>query len=177
MTCIVGLVHKNKVWVGGDSAGVNARELKIRPRADEKVFKNGDFIIGIAGSFRMGNVLRYSLDIPKFSGKDVRKFMSNDFIEATRKAFVDGQVVSNSTEAFPGVFIVGYKDNLFTVQADYQVAVHENGFDAVGCGEAYALGALRSSTRRNPEKKVLEALMAAEEFSGGVQRPFRILHT
>jgi hypothetical protein len=38
MTCIVGLVDKGDVYIGGDSAGVAGLSLSIR--ADEKVFGN-----------------------------------------------------------------------------------------------------------------------------------------
>ena len=41
MTCIVGLVHGGKVYMGGDSAGVGGYCLTVR--ADEKVFRNGEF--------------------------------------------------------------------------------------------------------------------------------------
>ena len=42
MTCIVGLVEKGNVYIGGDSAGVGGYSLTVR--ADRKVFRNGDFV-------------------------------------------------------------------------------------------------------------------------------------
>ena len=47
MTCIIGLVENSKVYIGGDSAGVAGYGLSVR--ADEKVFKKGDFIFGFWG--------------------------------------------------------------------------------------------------------------------------------
>ena len=42
MTCIVGYRDDNNVYIAGDSAGVAGYSLQIR--ADEKVFRNKDFI-------------------------------------------------------------------------------------------------------------------------------------
>ena len=61
MTCIVGLVHEGVVYIGGDSAGVGGMSLTVR--ADEKVFQNGEFLMGFTTSFRMGQLLRYSLKL------------------------------------------------------------------------------------------------------------------
>ncbi|WP_245320978.1 hypothetical protein [Bradyrhizobium sp. NAS96.2] len=55
MTCIVGLVDKGQVFIGGDSAGVNAERLALVVRNDRKVFRNGDFVMGFTSSFRMAN--------------------------------------------------------------------------------------------------------------------------
>ena len=62
MTCIVGLVHEGTVFIGGDSAGVAGLSLVVR--ADEKVFRNGDFLMDFTTSFRMGQLLRYNPDSP-----------------------------------------------------------------------------------------------------------------
>ena len=45
MTCIVGLVHEGVVYIGGDSAGVGGMSLTVR--ADEKVFRNGEFLMAL----------------------------------------------------------------------------------------------------------------------------------
>lgn len=63
MTCIVGLKHKDKVYIGGDSLGANTAFQKT-VRADEKVFQKDDMIFGFTSSFRMGQILRYSFFPP-----------------------------------------------------------------------------------------------------------------
>lgn len=68
MTCIVGLVDQGNVWIGGDSAGVGGYDLMLR--ADQKVFRNGDFLMGFTSSFRMGQLLRYKLSPPKLHSDD-----------------------------------------------------------------------------------------------------------
>lgn len=43
MTCIVGVAEGGKVWIGGDSAGVDSGNYSLTVRADRKVFRNGHF--------------------------------------------------------------------------------------------------------------------------------------
>lgn len=98
MTCIVGLVDKGKVYIGGDSAGVNSFwDLTIR--ADSKVFINGPFIMGFTSSFRMGQLLRYKLKTPsrfKNDGtqKEIYEYMVTDFVDAVRQCLKDGGYAS-----------------------------------------------------------------------------------
>ena len=63
ITCIVGFSHLGKVYIGGDSAGLSGWGLTVRK--DPKVFANGPCIMGFTSSFRMGDLLRYSLVVPE----------------------------------------------------------------------------------------------------------------
>lgn len=58
MTCIVEIVEKDRVYIGGDSAGVS--DLDITMRKDVKVFRVGDFVFGCTSSFRMMQIIRFS---------------------------------------------------------------------------------------------------------------------
>ena len=120
MTCIVGLVHEGVVYIGGDRAGVAGLSLVVR--ADEKVFRNGDFLMGFTTSFRMGQLLRYKLDPPRRHPDDrVAKYMVVDFINAVRECLKAGGWASKEKEIEQGgTFLVGYSGHLFTVQGDYQ---------------------------------------------------------
>ncbi len=182
MTCIVGYMdrEKNKIYMGGDSAGIsNANYLVIR--ADEKVFKNGDYLIGFTTSFRMGQLLRYAFNPPiPEEGENLNKFMVTKFIDSIRKCLKDGGYAQrDKEEELGGTFLVGYKGHLFEIHADYQVGIPADGYTAVGCGEQIAKGVLFSMNRYqesvSPEEKIRCALEAAERFSAGVRGPFTIL--
>lgn len=173
MTVIVGLCEEGKVYIGGDSAGVAGYAITIR--ADQKVFRNGDFIMGFTDSYRMGQLLRYAFTPPpRRSDNDVFAFMVNDFVGAVRKCLKDGGFakVENNVEA-GGCFIVGYEGRLFSVESSFQVGESACGYYAVGCGDEYALGSLYTSVG-DPRKRVKTALGAAQEFSAGVREPFHI---
>ena len=174
MTCIVGIVDDGEVLIAGDSAGVAGTSLAIR--ADHKVFRNGEVIIGITSSFRMGQILRYNLSVPDLAeGQDLDHYMVTTFIEAVRKAFADGGFTSfNDGKEVGGQFLVGIRGRLFEVDSDFQVGEQICGFAAVGCGFELALGAISALENTNFDaiEKLKIALDSAEQFSGGVRRPF-----
>ncbi len=171
MTCIVGFIdNKNKkVIIGGDSAAVTSGgSYDITIRKDPKVFKNGDFIIGCTTSFRMIQLLRFSFKPPEINVDDIYRYMCTDFINEVRNCFKNGGFEGG------GDFIVGYKDRMFTVYDDFQVAEDLLGVSSVGCGSPYALGAIYSLIKSNkqPQDKVKFALETASLFSAGVEKPF-----
>ena len=178
MTCIVGLVDNGKIYMGGDSAGVSG--LNIRIRADQKVFKTGEFIMGFTSSFRMGDLLKYDFNPPKrHPDIDVFKYMVTEFINEVRNCLKRGGYAKlKEGEELGGTFLVGYAGNLFKIDSDYQVGQNILPFNACGCGENYALGSLYATSCDDYHitaiQKVRVALSAAQEFSAGVREPFHI---
>lgn len=65
MTCIVGWSEKGRVWIGADSAGI--KDISLIQRADSKVFIKDDFIFRFTSSFRMGQLIHYKFNIPKYN--------------------------------------------------------------------------------------------------------------
>ncbi len=178
MTCIVGIVHKKKVYIGGDSAGVAGMDVSIRK--DTKVFKVDNFVIGYTSSFRMGQLLRYSFHPPKIhADEDLFRYMCTSFVDALRNCFRSGGYMRrNQDEELGGTFLVGYKDRLFLIEADYQVGEYEEGYQSCGCGQDYALGALDAMEPSLPaEARIKRALEIASHRSAGVRPPFNILST
>jgi len=181
MTCIVGLVKKNKVYIGGDSAGVNSWwDLVIR--GDEKVFQKENMVFGFTTSFRMGQILRYSFKIPYHQhGIETIDYMCSIFIDELIKCFKEKGYSKNEDNQVPvGDFLVGYNGQLFEIHNDFQVGVNVNKMAACGCGYAYALGALEilENTVNQyvlPEEKIKRALQVSAKFSAGVHGPFKII--
>lgn len=177
MTCIVGLVEKGKVYLGGDSCGTSRTNYTIRKNS--KVFKNGQMLIGYAGSFRMGQILQYNFKPPKQSkGTDDLKFLCTTFVDALVKSFTShGYIKNPGTRPEGGVFIIGYKGNIYKIWQDFQVEQIYGNFMATGCGESYALGALRVlvELKLSPEKKIEKALQITESFDSAVKGPFNIV--
>ncbi len=69
MTGIAGIAgiadpRSGRVYIGGDSAGTGSSQQIIR--SDSKVFFNGACLFGCTSSFRMLQLLRYSLEIPPY---------------------------------------------------------------------------------------------------------------
>ena len=170
MTCIVGMIDKEGVYIGGDSAAIYADDLSFNIRTDEKVFVKGDFIFGYSSSFRMGQLLRYKLKIPAHvKGMDTTQYMVTFFIDAVKRCFDDNDF---DVDVDDGSFVVGYKGKLYVIMSDYQVAQAKENFISLGCGEHFAMGAMYASTEKDPIKKIEIALSAAAAFSMGVKPPF-----
>lgn len=142
MTCIVGVVEQEVVYIGGDSAGVAG--LDITNRKDPKVFKVGDFLIGCTTSFRMIQLIRFSFSPPKrHPDKDVFEYMCTEFINEIRNCLKSGGFAEvNCSVENGGSFLVGYCGRLFKIESDFQVGESVDSFQSVGCGEPFALGAL-----------------------------------
>lgn len=179
MTCIVAVIDKEnkRVVMGADSAGVSGLDISVRK--DPKIFKNGPFLIGCTGSFRMMQLLNYSFKPPKVTPKEMHKYMCTDFIDEIRECFRIGGFLQKFEEGDDkgGCFLVAYKDNLFQIAIDFQVEELHRGYDAIGCGSDYALGALFGWEVKSASPRVKHALKAAEYFSAGVREPFNILST
>lgn len=172
MTCIVGVKHNNNIYFAGDSAGVSG--IDVRVRADEKVFIKGSMIFGFTSSFRMGQLLRYKLEIPvQQPDEDDYSYMCSSFIDSVRQCLKDGGFSKSlNGEESGGTFLVGYKENIYTIYDDFQVAKSTDDFASIGCGEYYALGSSKVTKKLSPRKRLQTALEVASYFSGGVLPPF-----
>lgn len=180
MTCIIGYNDKRnqKIYMIGDSAGVS--NYDICERDDKKVFTNGDFLFGFTSSFRMGQILRF-LDIPK-QKDDLQsdyEYMCTTFIDAIIAAFKDknfGKTVDG--ERHGGIFMAAYRGTLYTIHSDFQVGICSRGFDSVGCGESYALGAMavKDLCKDEPlnEDDLVDVMDCVIKLSCGVIPPYTL---
>lgn len=166
--------------MGADSAGTNVN-FKQRTRLDKKVFINGEFIIGFTSSFRMGQLLKYKLNPPKYISEihgDIFKYMCTHFIDSLRQCLKEGGYAQiDKGEESGGCFLVGFRGRLFEIESDFQVGENADKYSAVGCGEEYALGTLYSlkDKKMTAAEQIKSALACAEYFSAGVRGPFNIL--
>ena len=183
MTCIVALrVPQHCVWIAGDSGAF--KEDEISQRVNEKVFYNGDFLIGFSGSFRVGQLIRYSFMPPpvKFPG-DIMKYFVIDFVDALKDCLRSkGNLKTNEAgeEIHDCDIIVGYKDKVVSIESDFNIGDPLDNYMAIGSGALYALGAitvLDELSNITAEQKVLKALFASEKYSPSVLQPFVCLRT
>lgn len=173
MTCIVGLVDKDKVWIGGDSAASSQNQIVIIK--DPKVFKRGNFIIGCAGSFRTMQILKYIFKFPKLKSNDLYKYLCRDFAKEMKKASKD--LMSDNEGSKFGSFLIGHENRLFTFDDDLQVIENLNGLDSVGSGCDYALGSIITTIGQDPKKRILKALEASSFYCPSVAAPFHVIST
>ena len=174
MTCIVALSHDSKIYMGSDSAGSDGWTVLIR--RDPKIYRVGGMLIGFTTSFRMGQLLGYSLTLPEHHADiPIERYMATSFIDAVRGCLKTGGYATKKDEVESGgQFLVAYRNRIFEVEPDFQVSESETEFAAVGSGFMLALGSLHASAGRDPEFRVLAALGAAEAFCASVRGPMHV---
>lgn len=175
MTCIVGIAHDGVVTLGADSAGTSGYDRTIRK--DRKVFTNGQLIFGFTSSFRMGQLLEFHLSPPPINeGQEAYNYAVKSLIPAIRLTLSDGGWAGkNNGRDEGGVFLVGFRGRLFRIDSDFQVGESIAGVESVGCGEAYALGAMHALREAEPMVRLQAGLDAAALFSAGVAGPFHFV--
>jgi len=75
-------------------------------------------------------------------------------------------------------FLLGYRGSLYGIDCDFNVYQPAKGYQAIGCGDNPALGALYATRKvKDPRRRVLEALHASAEFCSAVRPPFTVLNS
>jgi hypothetical protein len=176
MTIIVAIPHNGRVYMGGDSAGANSRELEIR--VEPKVWIKDDIVFGGTKSFRELQILQYRLAVPRRDDDDIMRWLVVDFIDAIRATRKDAgydEKGDDGLEVGPQL-MVGVAGRLFSIERDYQVYERPDGH-AIGCGFQLALGSLHTSSAfwTSPRRRIEAALAAACAASPGCEPPFTVL--
>ena len=184
MTCIAAVIDNNgTIWMGGD-AGVKCGESSLESNLP-KVFIKGEFIIGVTGTSRVSQLIRYVLDPPDVKG-DVHRYMVTDFVRVLRDCMKEhGGECKNQEDDGPetimdGRVLVGCRGQLFQIDHGYGVTVTAVSYQAVGSAVVEARAAMFTVSRilSGPipgERLVQSALDAAMEFDGNIRPPFTIL--
>lgn len=177
MTCIVSLIDKGTIFMGGDAAAGDPATYFSAPTKNSKVFVRGPYIFGYTGSFRMGHLLQYAGDLPAPPSDTyaLHGFLVTTFVDVVRKLFekygaLRVQDKVDKTEEF----LIGVKGRVFYIGWDFQVTEYRGPYHAVGCGMQLALGAMYSTPEAEPEDRIANALSAAAEFDAYVRKPFTI---
>jgi len=165
--------------MGSDHAASDDKTGWILSRREPKVFKVGQYGVAFTDSFRMGQILQYNWNPPKYtptktnSGLD--KFMRTKFIDSVKQAFKDNGygTIGGSEEDSGGIFIIGVEGRIFTIDEDFHVGENIVNYMAEGSGAFFALGALHATkNQKNPKMRLKAALEASAEFSMSVSPPF-----
>lgn len=185
MSCVVGLAHHGRVWLGGDSAA-NYGPQRVQYRTP-KVFRRGQFLLGVVGSFRLRDILHHDMNLPRRRPRQsVENFIVSAFVEELRltcellKFDLPSEGIEPSEAPGSGAALVAYGGRLFVLDWDYHVGEVHDPWMALGSGAEFALGSLYTSRNEHdpywsPELRIRAALEAAAKYTGEVQAPFRLV--
>lgn len=166
------------VYIAGDSAGTGHGGRTVI-RRDPKVFMLGEMAFGFTDSYRMGQVLRYALNLPpRAEGMEDMSYLVSQFIPAVQAAMRDAGWLRQADGRYDGgAFLLGYRGRLYTVEDDFQVSEIEDTFTAIGSGAHLALGAMEALKCLDPIERMTRALEIAVKHNAYVCPPFVFVQT
>lgn len=180
MTCIAAAIDPDgTVVIGADSVSLQGDCVRIDRRS--KVFRAGPFLIGSAGSQRIGQILEYTFTPPALLD-DLDAYMVREFIPALRKHMEKegGEIKQDSQRArFDGQCLIGIQGRLFEIDAYYSVVSPRASFYAIGCAAQEAMAAMftaHSLVEGISARRIVEAgLRAAAEYDINIRPPYSIM--
>lgn len=175
MTAIVAIRNGKGVMMASDSCA--GRYYQAQSVVAPKVKMVGEFLIGYAGSFRVGQIMHSAFSATKFNEKnDLEWHLVNVFVPEFMESLEKNGAVSKSDEVWSmeAEVLVAHGRRIFGIYGDFGVLEYDDEFAAVGCGEDWARGALFAlRDQKIPAKQKLTlALEAATKYSGYVKPPF-----
>lgn len=169
MTCIAAYVDDRGVGhMASDSLGTS--RVGVNQYKNWKMFVKGDMLIGYTSSYRMGQLLEYSLDLPKrdVSAQSIQQYMCTDFIEEVRGLLKShGFTRINANEEEIGTFLVVVDGSIFKVGSDLSVLEFQDPFGACGSGANHAIAAMaamHAHTKLEPRQIVKESVGIASKY-------------
>jgi ATP-dependent protease HslVU (ClpYQ) peptidase subunit len=180
MTCVVGLVENNKIYLGGDSL-TSIGDRKYTKTLPKVVNKGNKFLIGSAGDVSATQPVLFisDLGIEQTPEQSDMEYMIMNIVEEFRRVLMSrGKIISENGEEHSDVaFLIGYNNKLYHIDPYFSVMVAQCGYDAIGTGQQVALGSLytTSLTNMKAEERIKIALEAAAEHHCDVIPPFKII--
>lgn len=179
MSCVVGYVDKDVIYMGGDSAATGDGSSDQRLRKSEKVFRltgqnDTEIVVGFCGSYRIGYFLKHCFELPAAGlRQEPQSYVYRSFLPD-----LEDQMVRNKIKLTGSEILVGFRGRLFLIEEDFSPTESMEHFEACGEGGPYALGALyilSKDDRYTPEEKVTMALTASSMYCSVVRPPFKIV--
>ena len=171
MTCIIGLVDKGTVYIGGDSSVTG--QWDVYPMVGQKVFTNQHFIIGTAGIPRVHQILKYHLEVrPPTAMENVERYMVSIFIPAVQACFA-AQKYDLAADEY-SAFMVGCRGRLFQLGGKFSLEESAEQMMVLGSAGNVALGAMAALADVKPDERILRSLAIAQRFSHAARPPYYV---
>lgn len=171
MTIIAAIRCSNEVLMGADSASTLGPSLEYLVRADPKIIRHGELVIGVTGHYRTTQILEFKTNFPPIPAEAGRGWMVQSFVPAVQQAFYAENWEPGTG---PGSLLVAFRTSLFRVILQDWGVVEGVSYDAIGSGGPIALGCLYGSagTQANPADRLWSSLEAASCHNMAVRPPF-----
>src|SRR5215207_7642690 len=167
MTCIVGVVHAGRTWIGADScvSDDHSRQSTSTP----KLWRAGGYLLGAAGNAAWYAVLRRVRWPAQASGGYPLSGLAGDLVAAAGELGIT--LPAESDGPAYGTALLGGAGRLWYVDA--QLCVDEYEETAAGSGGEGARCVL-AARRGHPRRRIAAALRCVASVRWDVAPPFKI---
>lgn len=183
MSMVLGIRHNGKVTMAVDSVAAGSEVTVIRK--ESKMYWNGQYLIGFVGSFRYGQVVKFT-DLPEFPEEllspdadenKVEGFFVRQFIPVLQDAVYDANVDPEDLRESSLMVAVG--PHLFVIEPGFQIMSYVHDYAALGIAEQAALVALDvlGGASGDINHKLSLVLTSIEKHSVYVKAPFCLATT
>jgi ATP-dependent protease HslVU (ClpYQ) peptidase subunit len=169
VTCIVGIIHNDRCWIGGDSVvswsgiGVVMNEPKVRAV--------GGYVLGVSGGLRETN-LAMTWGAPQWGGADAYRWLVRKYVTRWRRELKRAKI--SKPELWQ---LLGINGQLFAIGTRGSVHSWADGYGAIGCGTDVALGVLEATRGERPKRRIKAALRAAAHYDPTrIGKPWHLVH-
>lgn len=176
MTLVCGYLEKNgRVWIGGDSVGVNGSF--VVPARLSKLLRAGDWRVGMAGNWAANLPLERAADrLAACGGVGDLVFAILDVLKEA--GFNDTKPPNTPGPAdFAQEFLAARRDGIWAIEGDGSLVIPKGRFLAIGRAQDIAYGAAEVLLDRGPSEGrefITCVLEIGARFYASVGPPFWI---
>ncbi len=177
MTVVLADTENETLIFAADSAASKGDEIYTIDTP--KVFALGSYLFGYAGSYRIGQILRYYVELPEPPEREAERFLVREVVPILRAAVLE-QGAAGPGQDFLGektALLVGFQGRIWCVGTDLTVTP-EPSYAAIGSGRLRAYGAFHAlyGAGVGPALRRLELVLeATAEHTTNVRRPWHFL--
>lgn len=196
MTIIIGLVDEYKqIHFACDSCATDMEGEQIESYKNQKIFQNDEYILGVSGSFRIMDILKFSFGTMSYSNyffeqtENIKEniteefctlkkmqFMVQVFIPDLIKCLKKNKALTNKegVVSMDGNILVGFDGTIFCIDSDFQVGCGSHDFMVIGSASEPARGSLLNSyySHQDPHDSLCFALLASKKYTKNIKGPF-----
>jgi ATP-dependent protease HslVU (ClpYQ) peptidase subunit len=160
MTVLVGIQGADFTVLAADSQ-ITDGDQRIISIQTPKIVQVNEYLLGVTGESRPGDILTYQWNPPKYRGEHPVDFMGAKVIPSMYKVFKEnGYELPLNDKETTFQYLLSFNAFLFSVGDDLSFNCMERGLFAIGSGGNYALGYLYSLRQKNFRSRLLSTAAA-----------------
>jgi ATP-dependent protease HslVU (ClpYQ) peptidase subunit len=181
VTTLVGIQLEDRAVMAADSQ-ITEDNLRTISSHTPKIIYVGNYLLGLVGDARPGDILAYNWKPPVYKGADPVQWMGKKVMPSILKAFKENgydpyEATKDKEAGFD--YLVSFGGNLFHIATDLSFIKNDVGLYALGSGGAFALGYLYGLARgikaTNVEKHAESAVQIASVLDINTCPPIQLV--